>query len=140
MSDKIPVAADTDVDEAVDAANAAFAEGSTWRRMTNIERQKILLTFADLLVEHQEHLAYLSRLTLGAPYNPFGKSEIGTAIGCFRCKSLLCSALPALVVFLVLTFDVDYAGWVDKYAGQSFPADDGFYKIVRNEPLGVVAG
>lgn len=93
MSDKIPVAADTDVDEAVDAANAAFAEGSTWRRMTNIERQKILLTFADLLEEHQEHLAYLSRLTLGAPYNPFGKSEIGTAIGCFRCKSLLCSAL-----------------------------------------------
>ncbi|EMR71729.1 hypothetical protein MGN70_000936 [Eutypa lata] len=118
VSDKIPVAADTDVDEAVDAANAAFAEGSTWRRMTNIERQKILLTFADLLEEHQEHLAYLSRLTLGAPYNPFGKSEIGTAIGCFRY----------------------YAGWVDKYAGQSFPADDGFYKIVRNEPLGVVAG
>lgn len=93
MSDKIPVAADTDVDEAVDAANAAFAEGSTWRRMTNIERQKILLTFADLLEEHQERLAYLSRLTLGAPYNPFGKSEIGTAIGCFRCKSQLCSAL-----------------------------------------------
>lgn len=34
----------------------------------------------------------------------------------------------------------DYAGWVDKFAGQSFPADDGLYKIVRNEPLGVVAG
>lgn len=36
--------------------------------------------------------------------------------------------------------DKDYAGWVDKFAGQSFPADDGFYKIVRNEPLGAVAG
>lgn len=35
---------------------------------------------------------------------------------------------------------LDYAGWADKYSGQSFPADDGFYKIVRNEPLGVVAG
>jgi hypothetical protein len=34
----------------------------------------------------------------------------------------------------------DYAGWIDKFAGQSFPADDGFYKIVRYEPLGVVAG
>lgn len=34
----------------------------------------------------------------------------------------------------------DYAGWVGKFAGQSFPATDGFYKVVRNEPLGVVAG
>lgn len=34
----------------------------------------------------------------------------------------------------------DYAGWTDKYSGQSFPADDGFYKIVRHEPIGVVAG
>lgn len=34
----------------------------------------------------------------------------------------------------------DYAGWIDKFAGESFPADDGFYKIVRYEPLGVVAG
>ncbi len=31
----------------------------------------------------------------------------------------------------------DYAGWTDKYAGESFPADDGFLKIVRHEPLGV---
>lgn len=27
-----------------------------------------------------------------------------------------------------------------KFAGQSFPATDGFYKVVRNEPLGIVAG
>ncbi|BCS30763.1 uncharacterized protein APUU_81066S [Aspergillus puulaauensis] len=86
--------------------------------MTFPERQKILLRFADLLEANQEYLAHLTRLTLGAPYLPFGKSEIGTAIGSFRY----------------------YAGWIDKFAGQSFPADDGFYKIVRNEPLGVVAG
>lgn len=49
------------------------------------ERQKVLLRFADLLEANQEYLAHLTRLTLGAPYLPFGKSEIGTAIGSFRC-------------------------------------------------------
>ncbi|KAL2826258.1 aldehyde dehydrogenase domain-containing protein [Aspergillus cavernicola] len=118
VSDQIPVAGPDDVDSAVRAANAAFAAGSEWRRMTFPERQKILFRFADILEANQEYLASLTRLTLGAPYLPFGQAEIATAIGCFRY----------------------YAGWVDKFAGQSFPADDGFYKIVRNEPLGVVAG
>ncbi|KAJ4167475.1 hypothetical protein NW754_011290 [Fusarium falciforme] len=118
VSDRIPVAGDKDVDEAVAYANEAFKPDSPWRRITHTQRTEILLKFADLLEANQERLAYLTRLTLGAPFLPFGKSEIGTAIGCFRY----------------------YAGWVDKHAGQSFPADDGFYKIVRNEPLGVVAG
>ncbi|CVL06391.1 related to aldehyde dehydrogenase [Fusarium mangiferae] len=118
ISDRIPVAGNKDVDEAVACASEAFKPNSPWRQMTHTERREILLKFADLLEANQERLAYLTRLTLGAPYLPFGKSEIGTAIGCFRY----------------------YAGWVDKHAGQSFPADDGFYKIVRNEPLGVVAG
>jgi aldehyde dehydrogenase (NAD+) len=34
----------------------------------------------------------------------------------------------------------DYAGWADKVEGESFAADDGTYKIVRHEPLGVCAG
>ncbi|KAH8685068.1 aldehyde dehydrogenase domain-containing protein [Ilyonectria robusta] len=118
VSDQIPVAGHEDIDEAVNCANEAFSLDSPWRKMTNATRQKILLKFADLLEANQERLGYLTRLTLGAPYLPFGKSEIGTAIGCFRY----------------------YAGWIDKYAGQTFPADDGYYKIVRNEPIGVVAG
>lgn len=35
-----------------------------------------------------------------------------------------------------LTFD----RWSDKFAGESYPQEDGFLKIVRNEPLGVTAG
>lgn len=35
---------------------------------------------------------------------------------------------------------LDYAGWADKIEGESFAADDGTYKIVRQEPLGVCAG
>lgn len=30
--------------------------------------------------------------------------------------------------------------WTDKFAGESYPQEDGFLKIVRNEPLGVTAG
>lgn len=35
---------------------------------------------------------------------------------------------------------VDYAGWADKIEGESFAAEDGVYKIVRHEPIGVCAG
>ncbi|KAH7131719.1 Aldehyde/histidinol dehydrogenase [Dactylonectria estremocensis] len=118
VSDKVPIAAEEDVNAAVNYAQEAFEHGSPWRSMTGQERQKLLLRFADLLEENQEELARLTRLTLGAPPNPFGMGEIGTAITCFRY----------------------YAGWTDKHSGQFFPPDDGFYKVVHNEPLGVVAG
>ncbi|EGU83420.1 hypothetical protein FOXB_06080 [Fusarium oxysporum f. sp. conglutinans Fo5176] len=88
ISDLIPVAGNEDVDEAVACANEAFKPNSPWRQMTHTERREILLRFADLLEANQERLAYLTRLTLGAPYLPFGKSEIGTAIGCFRSPAL----------------------------------------------------
>ena len=87
ISDQIPVAGDEDVNAAVEAAQRAFSTGSAWRRMTNFERQQLLLKFANILEKNKEYLAYLSRLTLGAPYLPFGKSEIDTAIGCFRCEA-----------------------------------------------------
>lgn len=96
VSDRIPVAGDKDVDEAVAYANEAFKPDSTWRRMTHTQRTEILLKFADLLEANQERLAYLTRLTLGAPFLPFGKSEIGTAIGCFRCE--FCSNLGDMVL------------------------------------------
>ncbi|KAJ5378264.1 uncharacterized protein N7496_005673 [Penicillium cataractarum] len=118
VSDEIPVAGPADVDRAVQAAQDAFAPNSPWRSINDFDRQKMLLKFADLIEANQEYLASLTRATLGAPYLPFGKSEIDTAIGCFRY----------------------YAGWAGKFAGQSFPSTDGFFKVVRNEPLGVVAG
>ena len=85
VSDQIPIAGSDDVDRAVHAAKAAFAPGSEWRSMTAATRQRLLFRFADLLEENQERLAYLTRLTLGAPYKAFGQGEIAMAIGCFRC-------------------------------------------------------
>lgn len=85
VSDQIPVAAEKDVDEAVRYAQQAARVDSPWRKMDNVARREILLKFADILETNQDRLAYLTRLTLGAPYNPFGKSEIGTALTCLRC-------------------------------------------------------
>lgn len=89
MSDQIPIAGEGDVERAIEAAQQAFAPGSEWRRMDDFARQKVLLNFADLIERNQEYLASLTRVTLGAPYKPFGKSEIDTAIGCFRCVFLI---------------------------------------------------
>ncbi|PYI09502.1 Aldedh-domain-containing protein [Aspergillus sclerotiicarbonarius CBS 121057] len=86
VSDQIPISGEADVEQAIQAAQEAFAPGSKWRRMDDFTRQKILLKFADLIERDQECLASLTRVTLGAPYKLFGKSEIDTAIGCFRCE------------------------------------------------------
>lgn len=65
-----------------------------------------------------QELGELTRITLGAPWTSFGAFE-----------TALCAE--------TLRFN---AGWTDKFAGESYPQEDGFMKIVRNEPLGVTAG
>ena len=97
MSDQIPVAGEEDVNAAVKHAQEAFRPDSPWRKMDNVARRDILLKFADILEANQERLAYLTRLTLGAPFETFGKGEIGTALTCFRCKQHLHIDIPVSV-------------------------------------------
>ncbi|KAL4808010.1 aldehyde dehydrogenase domain-containing protein [Aspergillus unguis] len=115
VSDKVPLAGAEDVDDAIAAAEAAFPQ---WKAITAAERRKILVKFASLIEEHAEALAELTRVTLGAPYEAFGKFEVGLASEAFLYN----------------------AGWIDKFGGESFPQQDGFLKITRHEPLGVTAG
>jgi len=77
-----------------------------------------MLKFASLIEKHSIPLAELTRITLGAPYGAFGKFDCSLAAEAYKYN----------------------AGWIDKFAGESFPQEDGFLKIVRNEPLGVTAG
>lgn len=86
--------------------------------MSPAARRTIILSFSSLLRKNIVRLAYLTRITLGMPFEAFGKFEVDLSADLFDY----------------------YAGWIDKYAGESYPAEDGFYKIVRNEPLGVCAG
>lgn len=104
-----------DVDLAVAAAEKAFP---AWKKLGAKERRDIMYKFAELVEKNGSALAELTRITLGAPYGSFGAFEVGLAAEAFRYN----------------------AGWIDKFAGESFPQEDGFLKIVRNEPLGVTAG
>lgn len=115
ISDKVPVAGAEDVDAAVTAAEAAFP---AWKAISALERRNILLKFADLIDKHSLALAELTRITLGAPYGAFGKFELSMATESFRYN----------------------AGWIDKFAGEAHPQENGFMKITRHEPLGVTAG
>ncbi|KIW75196.1 hypothetical protein Z517_11969 [Fonsecaea pedrosoi CBS 271.37] len=115
VSDKVSVAGPEDVDMAVQAAERALP---AWKRLKAVQRRDLMLKLADLIEENIEILGELTRITLGAPFETWGKHEILIAVETFRY----------------------YAGWVDKLAGETYPQEDGFLKIVRNEPLGVVAG
>ena len=52
----VPEAGDADVDDAVQAARAAFDEGH-WGRMTGTERARLMRRLADLIAENSEQLA-----------------------------------------------------------------------------------
>ncbi|PGH26438.1 hypothetical protein AJ80_01936 [Polytolypa hystricis UAMH7299] len=116
ISDKVPLGGEQDIDAAVDAAEKAFP---AWKNLSSNARRDIMYKFAALLEENGKALAEVSRLTMGAPWESFGKFEISLCAEAFRYN----------------------AGWIDKFNGEAVPQnDDGFLKIVRNEPLGVTAG
>ncbi|EXJ90166.1 hypothetical protein A1O3_03235 [Capronia epimyces CBS 606.96] len=117
---KIPVevraATEEDVDKAVRNAREAFETGP-WSKWTGEQRMKALTKLADLVDENGPAIAYLESLCSGRPL------------------SMLLGEIPRVSS----TFRY-YAGWADKLKGDSYPAEDGFYKIVRKEPLGVCCG
>ncbi|CAI6334836.1 unnamed protein product [Periconia digitata] len=115
IANDVAVAGAEDVDAAVAAAEKAFP---AWRKVLPTERRNIMNKFADLVEQHGVALAELTRVSLGAPYEAFGAFEVGLCAEAFRYN----------------------AAWIDKFGGESWPQDDGFLKIVRNEPLGVTAG
>ncbi|KAG9240195.1 aldehyde dehydrogenase domain-containing protein [Calycina marina] len=115
ITNDVDLANAEDVDAAVEAAEKACPE---WKKTSPTKRRDIMNKFADLIEQNGEVLAELTRISLGAPYGSFGKFETDLAAETFRYN----------------------AGWIDKFAGESFSQEDGFMKIVRNEPLGVTAG
>ncbi|CEL11101.1 hypothetical protein ASPCAL14208 [Aspergillus calidoustus] len=112
ICDQVQHATAEDVDAAVDAAITAF--NGPWRKFTGAQRGEALLKLAALMLEHKEELAWLDAAPIGKTTS-FALREVELAAENLRY----------------------YAGWADKYAGESYPADDGFVKIVRHEPLGV---
>lgn len=115
VTDKIQVAGEQDIDNAVAAAKKAFP---AWRDMAGHKRAAIMNKFADLLEKNADKLAKLESAAMGQPITVAKRMIAGPA---------------ALWRY--------YAGYAGKVSGESFPPDeDGTYKIVQYEPLGVCAG
>ncbi|KAL2414735.1 Aldehyde dehydrogenase [Exophiala dermatitidis] len=107
-------ASETDVNNAVHAAARAFP---AWKATSGSQRTAMMNKLADLIEENIEKLAKLESLSMGQPVST-AKRFIAGSFSLWRY----------------------YAGYAGKVTGDTFPVEDGMYKIVKYEPLGVCAG
>jgi len=104
-----------DVDLAVQAAKKAFARGSPWRQMDPWNRSKVMIKLADLILRDQSYIASLECLDNGKPFS----EAIFDVVYSTECLKY-------------------YAGWCDKFTGDTIPAGPNFNSVTRKEPIGVV--
>lgn len=91
-------AAKADIDLAVQAARQAF-ESSGWRKMTAMERSRLLYRLADLIERDAHELAVLECLDNGKPATLTRAVEVEGSIKTFRY----------------------FAGWPTKFGGETLP-------------------
>jgi len=105
-----------DVDLAVTAARRAFERGS-WSRQPPRERKRVLLRFAELLLEHRDELALLETLDMGKPISDSLTVDIPSSARCIAW----------------------YAEAIDKIYDQVAPTGHESLALITREPIGVVA-
>jgi 4-guanidinobutyraldehyde dehydrogenase / NAD-dependent aldehyde dehydrogenase len=105
-----------DVDLAVTAARRAFERGS-WSRQPPRERKRVLLRFAELLLEHHEELALLETLDMGKPISDSLAVDIPSSARCIAW----------------------YAEAIDKIYDEVAPTGHEALALITREPIGVVA-
>lgn len=110
---EIPEAGPQQVDQAVAAAEAGFQ--GPWRTMPRRERARVLRQMGELVRAHQAELATLEALSNGKTY-----------------KEAFFDDLPDSAD----VFDY-YAGWTDKFYGESCPVDGSFVNFTQRDPIGV---
>ncbi|VTT98044.1 betaine-aldehyde dehydrogenase : Aldehyde dehydrogenase (Acceptor) OS=Trichodesmium erythraeum (strain IMS101) GN=Tery_2599 PE=3 SV=1: Aldedh [Gemmataceae bacterium] len=104
-----------DIDLAVKAARAALETGP-WGRMNASGRGRLLNKLADAMEARKDELAALETLDNGKPIADALAADVPLSIACYRY----------------------YAGWADKYFGQTLPIDGPYFAYTRHEPVGVV--
>ena len=111
-------AGQADVDAAVRAARVAF-ESSTWRRMTPIDRGRLLNRLADLIEFNAQELAELESLDNGKPLSAALNGDVPGTAKLFRY----------------------FAGWPSKLEGATIPVSPSggraLLNYTRSEPVGV---
>ena len=107
--------ADADqVEQTAVIANQNHAAG-TWAKVSRTERANALRQIADLIRNNVEKLALLETLPNGKLFAESMADDIPT------CADI---------------FDY-YAGWTDKFYGETSPVDEGFLNYTLKEPVGV---
>lgn len=104
-----------DVDAAVKAARVAF-EGP-WSQMSARERGRLVYKLGEQLMAEADEVARLETMHNGKPITESRHVEIPMAAECLQY----------------------FAGWADKFHGETVPVKGGQLVYTRREPLGVVA-
>jgi acyl-CoA reductase-like NAD-dependent aldehyde dehydrogenase len=113
---EVSKASAVDVDLALAAAHAAFADGrGTWARTSATERGRVLHRVAELLREREDLLATTEARGAGHPIGD-ARWEVGAAAGTFEY----------------------YAGAANKHFGSVVPVQDAGLDVVLREPVGPV--
>ncbi|MFA3877807.1 aldehyde dehydrogenase [Streptomyces sp. MMCC 100] len=103
------------IDAVVTGAAAAFRDG--WRDVEPLERARLMVRWADVLMEHQDELARIETTDVGHLYRE-SAADVASAARWLRY----------------------FAGLADKTEGQSVPARPDRVAHITREPYGVVAG
>jgi aminobutyraldehyde dehydrogenase len=111
----MPEASQRQIDEAVAAAEKAFA---TWSRTTPAQRSTYLLQIADRIEAEAEGFAALEALNCGKPINAVLNDEIPAIVDCWRFFAGAVRSMPGQV------------------AGEYL---SGHTSMVRRDPIGIVA-
>jgi acyl-CoA reductase-like NAD-dependent aldehyde dehydrogenase len=105
-----------DADLAVAAARRAFDSG-VWSRQPPRERKRVLLRFAELILENRDELALLETLDMGKPISDSLAVDIPATARCIAW----------------------YAEAVDKIYDEVAPTGHDALALITREPVGVVA-
>ncbi len=112
----VPQGGQAEVDAAVAAARAAFADDAPWRTMSAMQRGRLMIKFADAIEAHADELAELESLDNGKPVKFARHVDVAGAIGHLHY----------------------YAGWTTKIDGATKPiSTPNVFCYTRKEPVGV---
>jgi acyl-CoA reductase-like NAD-dependent aldehyde dehydrogenase len=104
-----------DIDNAVAAGRAAF-EDKRWRGLAPAQRKRIMIRFADLLLEHADELALTETLDMGKPVKYARDVDVNSASNCLRW----------------------YGEAIDKVYDEIAPTPSTALALITREPVGVV--
>ncbi|MDH5187726.1 MAG: aldehyde dehydrogenase [Rhodospirillaceae bacterium] len=105
-----------DVNRAVENARQTFESG-VWSEIAPKDRKRILIRFADLMMEHKEELALLETLDVGKPISDSLAVDVPSSANCIRWHGEAC----------------------DKVYDEVAPTGPGAFGTITREPIGVIA-